>query len=158
MCASSQPLASAVGVSILNAGGSAADAGVAMAAALNVTEPTSTGLGGDMFALYYQASDYQVYALNGSGRAPAALSLARLQKEGLGAALPPDHPYTITVPGACAGWVDLLARFGRLPLTVVLAPAIEMAETGFPVAPITAYFWERSAQNLLARAVNGREK
>ena len=157
MCASSQPLASAVGVSILNAGGSAADAGVAMAAALNVTEPTSTGLGGDMFALYYQASDRQVYALNGSGRAPAELSLARLLAEGLGAELPPAHPYTITVPGACAGWIDLLARFGRLPLKEVLAPAIEMAETGFPVAPITAYFWERSAQNLLARAVNGRE-
>jgi len=157
MCASSQPLASAVGVSILNAGGSAADAGVAMAAALNVTEPTSTGLGGDMFALYYQVSDRRVYALNGSGRAPAALSLARLQAEGLGATLPPAHPYTITVPGACAGWVDLLARFGRLPLPVVLAPAIELAESGFPTAPITAYFWERAAANLLARALNGRE-
>ena len=83
MCASSQPLASAIGVSILNAGGSAADAGVAMAAALNVTEPTSTGLGGDVFVLYFQASDQSVYALNGSGRAPAGLTLDAYKKKGL---------------------------------------------------------------------------
>lgn len=157
MCASSQPLASAVGVSILEAGGSAADAGVAMAAALNVTEPTSCGLGGDMFALYYQASDKKVYALNGSGRAPAALTLERLRREGLGDALAPNHPYTITVPGACAGWFDLLKNFGRLPINQVLAPAIEMAERGFAVEPITAYFWNRAAQNLLSQAVNGKE-
>lgn len=157
MCATSQPLASAIGISILNAGGSAADAGVAMAAALNVTEPTSTGLGGDVFVLYYEASDQKVYALNGSGRAPASLTLARLQKEGFDQTLPAAHPYTITVPGACAGWVDLLERFGRLPLEQVLAPAIDLAEKGFPVAPITAYFWDRAAQNLLAKAVNGRE-
>ena len=157
MCASSQPLASAIGVSILDAGGSAADAGVAMAAALNVTEPTSTGLGGDVFVLYFQASDQKVYALNGSGRAPASLTLARLQKEGFGQSLPPAHPYTITVPGACAGWVDLLERFGRLPTEKVLAPAIDLAEKGFPVAPITAYFWDRAAQNLLVKSVNGRE-
>ncbi len=157
MCASSQPLASAIGVSILNAGGSAADAGVAMAAALNVTEPTSTGLGGDVFVLYFQASDQRVYALNGSGRAPARLTLERLQKEGFGQSLPPAHPYTITVPGACAAWVDLLERFGRLSMATVLAPAHDLAEKGFPVAPITAYFWDRAAQNLLAKSINGQE-
>ena len=157
MCASSQPLASAIGVSILNAGGSAADAGVAMAAALNVTEPTSTGLGGDVFVLYFQASDQRVYALNGSGRAPANLTLERLQKEGFGQSLPPAHPYTITVPGACAAWVDLLERFGRLSMATVLAPAHDLAEKGFPVAPITAYFWDRAAQNLLAKSINGQE-
>ena len=157
MCASSQPLASAIGVSILNAGGSAADACVAMAAALNVTEPTSTGLGGDVFVLYFQASDQRVYALNGSGRAPTGLNLDRLRKEGLGQSLPPAHPYTITVPGACAAWVDLLERFGRLSLATVLAPAHDLAEKGFPVAPITAYFWDRAAQNLLAKSINGQE-
>ncbi|HWR65656.1 MAG TPA: gamma-glutamyltransferase family protein [Bellilinea sp.] len=157
MCASSQPLASAVGISILNAGGSAADAGVSMAAALNVTEPTSTGLGGDVFVLYFQASDQKVYAINGSGRAPASLTLARLQKEGFGQTLPAAHPYTITVPGACAAWVDLLQRFGRMSLEKVLAPAIDLAEQGFPVAPITAWFWDRAAKNLLAKSVNGRE-
>src|SRR5512141_530993 len=111
MVAASQPLAAAAGIKILAAGGSAADAAVATAAALNVTEPTSTGIGGDAFALYYQASTREVFALNGSGRAPAGLSLERLQKEGLGGGLPLFHPYTVTVPGACAAWCDLVERF-----------------------------------------------
>jgi len=157
MCASSQPLASAAGVEILNAGGSAADACVAMAAALNVTEPTSTGLGGDCFVLYFRAADRKIFALNGSGRAPAALNLHRLAAEGLGESLPPAHPYTITVPGACAGWCDLLERFGKLELSRVLEPAIQLAENGFPVEPITSFFWDRSAIGILAKAVNGRE-
>src|SRR5512138_2357622 len=116
MVAASQPLAVAAGLKILSAGGSAADAAVATAAALNVTEPTSTGLGGDAFALFYEASTRRVYALNGSGRAPAALSLERLRHEGLDQQLPPYHPYTITVPGACATWCDIVERFGRLPM------------------------------------------
>jgi gamma-glutamyltranspeptidase/glutathione hydrolase len=156
MVATSQPLAVAAGLEILRGGGSAADAAIATAAALNVTEPTSTGLGGDCFALYYEAASGQVTGLNGSGRAPAGLTLGRLQREGLGEALPPYHPYTITVPGACAGWCDLLARYGRLPLGAVLAPAIRLAEDGFPVAPITAHFWRRSEERLRA-APNGAE-
>src|SRR5512147_638035 len=102
MIATSQPLAAMAGLRILMAVGSAADAAVATAAALNVTEPTSTGIGGDCFALFYDASTRQVSALNGSGRAPAGLTLERLQREGLGESLPPYHAYTITVPGACA--------------------------------------------------------
>ncbi|HWQ04450.1 MAG TPA: gamma-glutamyltransferase family protein [Longilinea sp.] len=157
MAAASQPLAVASGLKILSQGGSAADAAVAIAAALNVTEPTSTGLGGDAFALYFDASTKMISALNGSGRAPAALTLERLQREGLGDALPPYHPYTITVPGACAAWCDLHERFGRLPLAQVLAPVEKQADEGFPVAPITAFYWQRAAQGQLARAVNGRE-
>lgn len=157
MVAASQPLAAAAGTQILAQGGTAADAAVAVAAALNVTEPTSTGLGGDCFALYYSAATGEVSALNGSGRAPTALTLERLRREGLGEALPPMHPYTITVPGACAGWCDLAARFGRLPLSDILAPAIELTEGGFPVAPVTSYFWQRAADGQLARALNGRE-
>ncbi|MFZ2095095.1 MAG: gamma-glutamyltransferase [Anaerolineales bacterium] len=148
MVATSQPLAVAAGLEILAQGGNAADAAIATAAALNVTEPTSTGLGGDCFALYYDASSGQVTALNGSGRAPVGLSIDRMRQEGLRNSLPPLHPYTITVPGACAGWCDLLARHGRLSLSQVLTPAIRLAERGFPVAPITAYFWERSAERL----------
>ncbi|MBI5354604.1 MAG: gamma-glutamyltransferase [Chloroflexi bacterium] len=154
--ASSQPLATAAGLSILAAGGNAADAAVATAAALNVTEPTSTGIGGDMFALYYDSRTKQVSALNSSGRAPAALSLERLQKENI-KELPPFHPYTVTVPGACAGWFDLIEKHGTLPMTQILAPAIALAENGFPVAPITAHFWERSAGRQLASALNGHE-
>ena len=156
MVATSQPLAVAAGLEILRQGGSAADAAIATAAALNVTEPTSTGLGGDCFALYYEAASREVTALNGSGRAPAGLTLERLQREGLGEALPPYHPYTITVPGACAGWCDLLERYGRLPRSAVLAPAIRLAEDGFPVAPVTAHFWQRSEGRLRA-APNGSE-
>ena len=162
MVATSQPLAVAAGLEILAQGGSAADAAIAAAAALNVTEPTSTGLGGDCFALYYEAASGQVYALNGSGRAPASLTLDRLRREGFldsanHAELPSYHPYTITVPGTAAGWCDLVSRFGRLSMDRVLAPAIRLAEDGFPVSPITADFWQRGAERQLSRAPGGHE-
>ena len=157
MVATSQPLAIAAGLKVLQSGGNAADAAVATAAAFNVTEPTSTGLGGDAFALYYQASTRQVFALNGSGRAPASLTLERLQREGFAAALPMFHPYTVTVPGACAAWCDLVERFGRLSMADVLAPARRLAEEGFPVAPITAYYWARGVERQLSQSLNGQE-
>jgi gamma-glutamyltranspeptidase/glutathione hydrolase len=156
MVAASQPMAVAVGIEILSKGGNAADAAVAVAAALNVTEPTSTGIGGDMFALFFDARTKQVSALNGSGRAPAALTLERLKKEGLNE-LPPFHAYTVTVPGACAGWCDLIKKHGTRTMAEILAPAIKLAEEGFPAAPITSYFWQRGAQRQLASAPNGRE-
>ena len=157
MVATSQPLAVAAGLQALSQGGNAADAAVATAAALNVTEPTSTGLGGDCFALYFQAETGQVSALNGSGRAPASLSLGRLAREGFGEELPLFHPYTITVPGACAGWCNLVERFGLLSLEADLAPALRLAEDGFPVAPTTAHFWERGVEQQLGSAPGGRE-
>lgn len=155
--AASQPLAVAAGLEVLRRGGNAADAAVATAAALNVTEPTSTGIGGDAFALYYHAAQRRVYALNASGRAPASLTLERLGREGFTESLPPFHPYTVTVPGACAGWCDLVERFGRLEMAQVLAPAIRLADEGFPVAPLTAYFWARGAERQLRHAPNGEE-
>ncbi len=157
MVATSQPLAVAAGLEVLASGGNAADAAVATAAALNVTEPTSTGIGGDCFALYFDAATRKITALNGSGRAPAALSIERLQREGFGSSLPPYHPYTITVPGACAGWCDLIERHGRSTLEKVLAPAIRLAEEGFPVAPITAYFWKRGVERQLRQSPGGLE-
>jgi gamma-glutamyltranspeptidase/glutathione hydrolase len=157
MIATSQPLAAQAGLEILNLGGTAADAAIATAAALNVTEPTSTGIGGDCFALYYEADTQNVTALNGSGRAPAGLSLNLLRGQGFIETLPPFHAHTVTVPGACAGWCDLHARHGKLPLAEVLAPAIRLAEDGFPVAPITAYFWARGAQRQLSSALGGEE-
>ena len=155
--ATSQPLATAIGLEILSKGGNAADAAVAAGAALNVTEPSSTGIGGDMFALYYSADTKQVTALNGSGRAPAALTLDRLKKDGFSIDLPPFHAHTVTVPGACAGWFDLIERHGSLTMAEILAPAIRLASEGFPVAPITSYFWQRGAQNQLKSAPNGYE-
>ena len=154
----SQPLATAAGIEILSKGGNAADAAVAAAAALNVTEPTSTGIGGDMFALYFDAQTKQVTALNGSGRAPSALTIDRLKSEGLLAeSLPPFHPYTVTVPGACAGWCDLIAKHGSRSMSEILAPAIRLADEGFPVAPLTSYFWSRGADRQLKSALNGSE-
>ncbi len=155
--ATSQPLATAAGLEILAKGGNAADAAVAAGAALNVTEPSSTGIGGDMFALYFSTETGQVTALNGSGRAPAALSLARLHKDGFSTGLPPFHAHTITVPGACAGWFDLIERHGSLPMSEILAPAIRLAQEGFPVSPITAHSWELGTQRQLKSALNGHE-
>ncbi len=155
--AASQPLAAAAGLEILAQGGNAADAAIATAAALNVTEPTSTGLGGDCFALVYDAATRRVSALNGSGRAPAGLTLERLAREGLADKLPPYHAHCVTVPGACAGWCDLIERHGSLPLSRILAPAIRLAEEGFPVAPLTARAWESGVNRQLCTALGGQE-
>jgi gamma-glutamyltranspeptidase/glutathione hydrolase len=160
MVAASQPLAAAAGLEILAKGGNAADAAVAAGAALNVTEPTSTGIGGDCFALFFDCRTNAVTALNGSGRAPSALTLERIKKESgttQPLTLPAYHPHTITVPGACAGWCDLVERHGSLPMAEILGPAIRLAEEGFPVAPITAYFWQQAAEDQLKTALNGQE-
>ncbi len=158
MAASSQPLATQAGLSILMAGGNAADAAVAMAAALNVTEPCSTGIGGDCFALFYEARSRKVTALNGSGRAPAGLTIDLVRRQGLekdGAFRDPFHAHTVTVPGACAGWCDFVERHGSMPMADLLAPAIRLAEDGFPVAPLTSFHWSGSAEKLAA-APGGR--
>ncbi|HEX2691989.1 MAG TPA: gamma-glutamyltransferase family protein [Kofleriaceae bacterium] len=161
MVASSQHAATSAGVAILRAGGNAADAAVAVAAALNVTEPTGTGIGGDCFALYYDAATRAVTALNGSGRAPARLTLELLHGQRI-AALPPYHAHTVTVPGACAGWFDLVARHGTLPMAQILAPAIELAEAGFAVGAVTAHLWavglerQKGAANLAELSIDGR--
>ncbi len=155
--ATSQPLATAAGLEILAKGGNAADAAVAAGAALNVTEPSSTGIGGDMFALYYSADTKKVTGLNGSGRAPVGLTLDRLKKDGFSYDLPPFHAHTVTVPGACAGWFDLIEWHGSLLMSDILVPAIRLAHDGFPVSPLTAHSWQRGAQNQLKSALNGRE-
>ena len=155
--ASSQPLASEAGLEILRQGGNAADAAVATAATLALTEPTSTGLGGDMFALHYDAATAKVTALNGSGRAPAALTLDLLKEQGFADALPPLHAHNITVPGACAGWCDLLERHGSMEMKQVLAPATRLAKEGFPVEPITAHYWAGGAKRQLLQAPGGSQ-
>jgi gamma-glutamyltranspeptidase/glutathione hydrolase len=155
--ATSQPLAAQAGLQILSIGGNAADAAVATAAALAVTEPTSTGIGGDCFALYFDARSGLITALNGSGRAPANLNLELLARQGYSDEIPPFHPHTVTVPGACAGWCDLVNSHGRLTIEDVLTPAIHLAEYGFPVSPITAYFWKKGVEKQLSISPGGYE-
>ncbi|MBV6451120.1 MAG: Glutathione hydrolase-like YwrD proenzyme [Anaerolineales bacterium] len=155
--ATSQPLATAAGLEILAKGGNAADAAVAASATLNVTEPAFSGIGGDMFALYFSADTKRVTALNGSGRAPSALTLDRLKRDGFASSIPTFHAHAVTVPGACAGWFDLIQKHGSLSMTEILAPAIRLAEEGFPVAPITSHFWQRGVERQLKSAPNGHE-
>ena len=118
-----------------------------MAAAINVTEPSSTGIGGDLFCLFYDAKTKKVSALNGSGRSGANVTLEKIRKdlkiaEGKSGNIPTKHVLTVTVPGAAAGWVDCVERFGsgKVSLEDVLAPAIELAEKGFPVSELSATF------------------
>ncbi|KAF8244497.1 gamma-glutamyltranspeptidase [Wilcoxina mikolae CBS 423.85] len=154
-----QPLAAQAGLRILREGGNAADAAVAVAAALNVTEPTSTGIGGDMFCLFYSATSKSIRGLNGSGRSPAALTLNRARSDlGMGMAkgkmfvdaggsevvrIPMNHVHAVTVPGAAAGWVDVVERFGsgKVRMKEVLKDAIRLAEEGCPVSELSARFW-----------------
>jgi gamma-glutamyltranspeptidase/glutathione hydrolase len=157
MVATSQPLAVQAGLQILSLGGNAADAAVAVAAALAVTEPTSTGMGGDCFALFYDAQSGFVTALNGSGRAPGNLTLELLTKQGYSDELPRFHAHTVTVPGTCAGWCDMVNSHGRLSMEDVLAPAIQLAEEGFPVSPLIARSWERGVEAQLSKTVHGHE-
>ncbi|KAG4072409.1 hypothetical protein HA402_004341 [Bradysia odoriphaga] len=158
--ACSQPLAAEAGLEILKRGGNAADAAIAVAAALNVTQPTSTGLGGDAFALYYDATTKEVRGINGSGRCPANLSIETFENLGYNEQNRPStrSPLFITVPGAAAAWVDTVEQFGsgNLTLSEVLAPATKMAEEGFPVAQVCAYYWGRS-ESILQNATNGTE-
>jgi gamma-glutamyltranspeptidase/glutathione hydrolase len=155
--ASSQPLATTEGVSILRRGGTAADAAVAVAAMLQVSQPCSTGLGGDAFFLYYDAATRRVSAYNGSGRSSAGLTLDMAQAVAVDGELPPYHPYTVTVPGAADTWLAIHDRFGKLPLAEVLTPAIRHASDGFPVAPLTARWWNAGAQHQLSLWPHGHE-
>lgn len=155
--ATSQPLAAQAGLEVLRAGGNAADAAVATAAALNVVEPTSTGIGGDCFALFFEAASKRVHAVNGSGRAPAALSVEALAERGIRDAMPQQGVHAVTVPGTAAGWADTVARHGRLSLAEVLAPAIRIAEEGHAVAPIVSFYWRRSAETLRDASPNSGE-
>jgi gamma-glutamyltranspeptidase/glutathione hydrolase len=145
--ATSQPLAAMAGLRILMEGGNAADAAVTVAAMLNVVEPMSTGIGGDCFALIYDAPTGQVTALNGSGRAPSAFTLEEAQRLDL-EEVPLTGALPVTVPGTAGGWEALLDRFGTLSLADCLAPAIAAAEDGFPVSPIISRAWQYGAEKL----------
>jgi gamma-glutamyltranspeptidase / glutathione hydrolase len=147
MVASSQPLASHVGLEVLKRGGNAVDAAIAMAAMLNVTEPMMTGIGGDAFMLVYWSKTKELKGLNASGRAPRALSLDYFAKKKT-TKMPEFGMGSITVPGAFDGWVTLLEKYGTMRLADVLAPAIECAENGFPVMEKTSEDWNAEVERL----------
>ena len=147
MVACTQPLAAQAGQKILRAGGNAADAAVAVAAALNMTEPSSTGIGGDMFCLYYNARNNEILSMNGSGRSAGKGSLAEMRKDlglkdGEEGTIPMTSVHSVTTPGAAAGWVDTVKNYGSgaLSLEQILMPAIELGEEGFPVSELAATF------------------
>jgi len=141
MACTSQPLATAAAVDLLRRGGNAVDAAVCAAAVLGVVEPYMTGIGGDCFMLIWHAADQTLYGLNGSGRAPAALTLDVMRARGL-AAMPLQGMLPVTIPGAVDAWTQALQRFGSQPLHTVFEPAIDYARNGFPVSEIVAHQWQ----------------
>ncbi len=155
--ASSQPAASHIGVQVMENGGTAADAAVATAAALQVTQPCSTGLGGDAFFVYYEAETGGVFALNGSGALASSLAFDDVARVSEDKRLPPFHPYTVTVPGAAGAWEALRKRFGRLTLASLLEPAANLADRGFAVAPMTALWWSGGVDRQLKHRRHGHE-
>ena len=138
--AASSPLAARAGTVVLERGGHAVDAAIAANAVLNVVEPAMNGVGGDLFAIVYIASEDRLYGLNASGWTPAGLSAETLTAKGLTALERDIH--SVTVPGAVAGWDAMHRRFGAVPLSVSLAPAIAHAERGFPVSEVVAGEWD----------------
>ena len=155
MVGASNPLAAQAGLNILRQGGNAADAAIATSAMMNVMDPGSCGVGGDCFALYYDAKTKQVSALNGSGRAPKALTLDTVREMGW-QKMNPFHAHSVTVPGAARGWHDLLERHGTMTLKDVLVDAIHYASDGYPTAPVVGIRWERNGA-FLHNAANAED-
>lgn len=147
MVATQHPLAVDAAMDMLAAGGTAADAAVAAAAVLTVVDPASTSLGGDVFALYWETGAARPVALHSSGFAPAGLTVDAVRAAGH-STMPVEGPWTITVPGAPAGWSALLDRFGRLDVARILAPAIAHARDGFSVTPAVAAEWTQEVDKL----------
>ncbi len=143
MAATSQPLATQIALDILKKGGSAVDAAIAANAALGLMEPTGNGIGGDLFALVWDAKSGKLHGLNASGRSPRSLTLDEFRKQGL-TIIPPYGVLPISVPGCVDGWFELHEKFGKLDMKEVLAPAIGYARDGFPVSELIAYYWDMS--------------
>ncbi|TAJ21189.1 MAG: gamma-glutamyltransferase [Planctomycetota bacterium] len=147
MAATSQPLATAAALEILRQGGSAVDAAIAANAVQCLTEPVGCGVGGDLFAMVWDSKGKRLHGLNASGRSPRALTLDEFKRRGL-SKIPSIGPLPVSVPGCVDGWFELHARFGKLPMKDVLAPAIRYARDGYPVAELVAHYWAISVPRL----------
>ncbi|KAL7272847.1 hypothetical protein RUND412_004330 [Rhizina undulata] len=164
-----QPLAAQAGLKVLRDGGNAAVCGDS--ACLNVTEPSSTGIGGDVFCLFYDAKTKQVRGINGSGRSPGAITLAQVRADlglppvppenesALESRIPMTNVHAVTVPGAAAGWCDVIEKFGsgNLSMGEVLAEAIRLAEEGFPVSQLASRFWHEGKDGIQKASPNWPE-
>jgi len=147
MAATSQPLATQVALDILKQGGNAVDAVIAANAMLGLVEPTGCGIGGDLFAIIWDAKTQKLYGLNASGRSPYSLTLKHFKDLGL-TRIPRRGPLPVTVPGCVDGWFEMHTKFGKLPMKTILNPAITYAREGFPVSDLIAYLWQRSVPAL----------
>ncbi|MEO0998892.1 MAG: gamma-glutamyltransferase family protein, partial [Pseudomonadota bacterium] len=143
MAATSQPLATQIALDILKAGGSAVDAAIAANAALGLMEPTGCGIGGDLFAIVWDAEKQELSGLNASGRAPAQMTIDYFRERDLDR-IPSFGPLPVSVPGAVDGWFELHERYGRLDMAELLAPAIAYARDGFPVSEVIAHYFALS--------------
>lgn len=140
MAATSQPLVTQIALDILKAGGTAVDAAIAANAALGLMEPTGSGIGGDLFAIVWDAEQEELVGLNASGRAPAMMTLEYFRERGIDK-IPPYGPLPVSVPGAVDGWFELHGRYGKLPMQQILAPTIAYAREGFPVSEYIAKYF-----------------
>ena len=153
--ATSQPLAVQAGIDVLRRGGNAVDAAIAANAVLGVVEPMSCGIGGDLFAMVWEARTGKLFGLNASGRSPYRATLEEMRARGL-SELPAAGALSWSVPGAVDGWEALRARFGSRPLAELLEPAIAIAEEGFPVSEVIAGMWQASEPDLAAHPDSAR--
>jgi gamma-glutamyltranspeptidase / glutathione hydrolase len=147
MAATSQPLATQVALDILKQSGNAIDAAIAANDLLGLVEPTGNGMGGDLFALIWDAKTQKLYGLNASGRSPYSLTLEYFKKQDL-TSIPSYGPLPVNVPGCVDGWFEMHKRFGKLPMKQILAPATKYAREGFPVTELIAYYWKLGANRL----------
>jgi gamma-glutamyltranspeptidase/glutathione hydrolase len=147
MAATSHPLATQIALDILRRGGHAVDAAIAANAALGLMEPTGNGIGGDLYAIVWDAENGKLHGLNASGRSPKTLTLDYFREQGL-EKIPAYGPLPVSVPGTVDGWFELHGRFGKLPMTEILAPTIEYARKGHPVHETIAHYWARSVDRL----------
>jgi len=146
MAATSHPLATQIALDILRNGGNAIDAAISANAALGLMEPTGNGIGGDLFAMIWDAKTESLYGLNASGRSPRSLTLEWFAENGI-ETIPAYGPLPVSVPGAVDGWFELNDKFGSLPMDQLLKPAIDYARNGHPVHETIAYYWDRSIQS-----------
>jgi len=147
MACTSQPLATQVALDILKKGGSAVDAAIAADAMLGLVEPTGSGIGGDLFAIVWDAKTQKLYGLNASGRSPKSLTLAYFKEKGI-KHIPATGPLPVSVPGCVDGWFELNKKFGKLKMEEILQPTINYAREGFPLSELISYYWQRNAEKL----------